>query len=81
MKKASKFLRLKLSDWMKGLLIAVLTAVLTCVYSFIEQGDIDFTKADWKLIIIAGLGAGISYILKNLATNSEGKVLKSEPKV
>lgn len=74
----SEFFKLNLSDFTKGLIVAVATAVLTSLYAMIEKGDFVFDKADIKLILLSGLGAGIAYLLKNLTTNSDGQYLTTE---
>jgi hypothetical protein len=78
--KNSNFLNLKLSDFWKGLIVAVVTTVLGMAYKLIEAGQFPLTWVVWKPILLAGLGAGIAYVLKNLFTNSTGEVLKSEAK-
>lgn len=74
----SSFLRLKISDYWKGLIVAVTTTVLGMLYKLIEAGQFPTTWAIWKPIVLAGVGAGIAYILKNLFTNKDGKILKPD---
>lgn len=76
----SKFLNLQINDLWKGLIVAVATALLTGIYNGIESGTIAFTWIWFKPIVLSSVGAGIAYILKNMLTNSEGKILKGEPK-
>lgn len=73
----SNFFSLNLLDFAKGLFIAVLTSVITLLYTSIESGELTF---DWKLIGTTALTSALAYIMKNLLTNSEGKLLKKEPK-
>jgi hypothetical protein len=71
----SKFLTLNQKDFLKGLLLSVLTAVVTIVYKSVEAGSLTFY---WKAIGTTALATALSYLLKNLLTNSQGEILKSE---
>lgn len=71
----SKFLTLNQKDFIKGLLLSVLTAVVTIVYNSVQAGSLTF---DWKAIGVTALTTALSYLLKNLLTNSQGEILKSE---
>lgn len=72
----SSLFTLNSKDWIKGLVIAVLTAVITVVYSTIQAGTL---MLDWKAISIAGISAALAYITKNLLTNSQDQLLTKEP--
>lgn len=74
----SKFLTLDWKDFSRGLLIAFLTAVLTGVINMLDAGTV-FTWVTIKPVIIAGISAALSYLLKCLATNSRDQLLKREP--
>lgn len=74
----STFLKLNTKDFIKGLLIATLTSVVTFIYTIIQAGDLVF---DWKAIGMAALSAALAYITKNLLTNSNDEFLKAENKV
>ena len=63
----SDFLRLGKSDFVKGLLIAVLSAVLVAVQQGLSTG------IDWTQMWHIALTAGIAYLIKNLLTTSDGK--------
>jgi len=71
----SKFLNLNSSDFIKGLIVAVLGTVISMVYSVLQTNSLEF---DWKAIGMAALTSGMAYIMKNLFTNSEGKMMKKE---
>lgn len=73
----SKFLTLSTGDILKGLLVAIITALLTGFYELIQAGG-DFAWMDLKPVVLATIGAGIAYLLKNLFSNSEGRFAKSE---
>jgi hypothetical protein len=72
----SKLWTLISMDYAKGLIVAVITAVLTILLQMLQnQQTIDF-----KQIGLIGLTAGIAYILKNLATDSQGVPLGTADK-
>lgn len=68
----SKFLSLNTTDFLKGLVLAVLTSVLTIVYTSLQSGSLVF---DWKAIATTALTSAIGYITKNLLTNSKEQFL------
>ena len=74
----SKFLTLDWKDFSRGLLIAFLTAVLTGVINILDNGAV-FTWLTIKPVLIAGISAALSYLLKCLATNSQDQMFKREP--
>jgi bacteriorhodopsin len=71
----STFLNLNSSDFIKGLIMAVLTTVITVVYQTVEAGSLTF---DWKAIGTMALTSALAYIMKNLFTNSTGKLFAKE---
>ena len=76
----SKFLTLDWKDFSRGLLIAFLTAVLTGVINILDTGAV-FTWLTLKPVLIAGISAALSYLLKCLATNSQDQLLRREPRL
>ena len=76
----SKFLTLNWKDLSRGLLIAFLTALLTGVINILDAGAI-FTWTTIKPVLIAGISAALSYLLKCLATNSQDQLLTREPRL
>ena len=74
----SKFLTLDWKDFSRGLLIAFLAAVLTGVINILDNGAV-FTWVTLKPVLIAGISAALSYLLKCLATNSQDQLFKREP--
>ena len=73
----SKLWSLCKNDWFKGLVVAVITAPLTIIYQSVSAGGLVF---DWKAISAAALTGGIAYLLKNLSTGEQGKLLTDKPK-
>ena len=76
----SRFLTLDLKDFSRGLLIAFLTAVLTGLINILDTGAV-FTWVTIKPVLIAGVSAALSYLLKCLATNSQDQMFKREPRL
>jgi hypothetical protein len=75
----SKFLRLNTRDFIKGIIVVIICTFLTGIYELIANGGV----VNWltiKPIVIAAVGAGISYLTKNLLSNSKGDFLRTEPK-
>jgi len=75
--KLSKFLNLNKLDFIKGAVTAAITAVLTFVYSCFESGVFNL---DYVLIGKIAALAFVSYLVKNVFTNSNGKPLSTEQK-
>ena len=74
----SKFLTLDWKDFLRGLLVAFLAAVITGVINILDTGAV-FTWLTVKPVLIAGISAALSYLLKCLATNSQDQMFKREP--
>lgn len=71
----STFLTLNKKDFIKGLVVAVLTAVISVLYTTIENGSLEFNI---KSIVTSALAAALAYIMKNALTNSDDQFLKKE---
>jgi hypothetical protein len=76
----SKFFTLDWKDFSRGLLIAFLTAVISGVIELLDTGAI-FTWLTMKPVLIAGISAALSYLLKCLVTNSQDQMFKREPRL
>lgn len=74
----SDFFKLNWRDLGKGLVVAVITAVLTYVYTALEAGDL--TAIDWKVVGTTAIISAVGYLFKNLVTNSDGELTKVEDK-
>ena len=74
----SKFLTLDWKDFSRGLLVAFLAAVITGVINILDTGAV-FTWLTVKPVLIAGISAALSYLLKCFATNSQDQMFKREP--
>ncbi len=66
------------NDFFKGAVVAVIGAIGTALLAVLNTGALP-TGADLKQILIVGVTAGVSYLVKNLLTNSQGKMLTKEP--
>jgi hypothetical protein len=65
-------------DLINGLIIAFLTVLLTGIIEILGNGAV-FTWTSLKPVIIAGISAALSYLLKSLATNSYNQLFTKEP--
>ncbi len=65
----------KLGDWERGLIVAILTTPFTIAYDSLSTGVLTL---DWKKILAAALAGGVGYILKNLLTGSNGNILTNK---
>jgi len=68
----SKLFNLNIQDFIKGLVLTVLTSVAVIIKTTIESGSLSF---DWPTIGKYALIAGISYLMKNFLTADNGKIL------
>lgn len=68
----SKRWSLTLNDWWKGLLVAVLTPIVTIIMTSLQAGSLTF---NWTAIGTTALAALLAYVMKNLA--SPGKIVVS----
>lgn len=67
----SKLWRLSTNDFVKGLIVAVLSGVLTLILDLLKAGSV----INWSQIGTVALIAMLSYLLKNFGTDSRGKIL------
>ena len=72
----SRFLSLAKNDFVKGLVIAVLGTVLFAVKEAIENGG--FSAIEWGNVLTLAVLAGLTYLIKNFFTNSNGELGKAE---
>jgi hypothetical protein len=74
----SKLLTLDSRDILHGLIIAFLTALLTGIIDMLQKGAV-FDWLSLKPVVVAGISAALSYLLKCLATNSHNQLFTKEP--
>jgi hypothetical protein len=73
--KSSKFFNLNWYDFLKGLAVAVFTAVVTGVLQMLTVVP---PLLDAKAIGITAITAMLGYLLKQLNTNSNGELFNTE---
>ena len=73
----SDFLKLNSKDLLKGVIVAVLAVICSSLSVILEAGGLP-TVEEWAGIAkVAGMAA-LSYLLKNLFTNSKAEPFKGE---
>lgn len=75
----SDFLKLNGKDLFKGMLVAVLAIITSSLSLILDAGALP-TAEEWLGIAKVAGTAAVSYLLKNLFTNSSDQVLKGESK-
>lgn len=71
----SKLFKLNLKDFGKGLVVAVIAALLGALQQALETQGLNLASFDWAEILNVVEAAFLAYITKNLLSDSEGKVL------
>ncbi len=74
----SRLFTLDSRDLINGLLIAFLAAIIDGIIKLLESGVV----FDWihiKPVLIAGISAALSYLLKSLLSNSRNQLFTKEP--
>jgi hypothetical protein len=67
----SGIFRLNSNDLIKGVVMAVIGAVVT----YLSSPTVDLASVDWGYVVKTALIVAISYLAKNFVTDSEGKVV------
>lgn len=67
----SGFFKLNLADFLRGLIVAALSAGVT----FLQQLLAASSEIHWKTVGGVALAAAVAYLVKNLASDSKGAVL------
>ena len=67
----SNFLSLNWLDIAKGLVMAVLTPIVTVIGQSIEAGNFTY---DWKTIGLSAAAGGFAYLVKNFFTSNKPEV-------
>ncbi len=78
--KRSIYKSLNGADFLKGLLIAFLTALFTGLIQLFEAGPFTFTWLTFQPIVYSAISAAMAYLIKNFFTNSSGDILTKELK-
>jgi hypothetical protein len=75
----AKFLSLNAMDLLKGAIVAAGTGAGVILYPVLQSGKVP-SKGDLMIAGGSAIAAGVSYLLKNLFTNSRDELAKPEPK-
>lgn len=75
----SKFFSLGAKDLIKAVVLTFITMFVTGAYELITSGADLFSWVVIKPVLVTSALAAISYLLKNLFTNSQGTPLTVEP--
>ena len=70
----SAFLKLNLSDLSKGLVVAILAAVLGVFQQAVQTHGIEFNAYDWVGVLDVAWKVAVAYLSKNLISDENGKV-------
>ena len=68
----SSMFKLNLQDVVKGLIVAVLAAVVTSLANALNAPGFDFVAFDWGTLLTVAMTAGLSYLAKNFLSDSAG---------
>jgi hypothetical protein len=73
----SEFLKLNGKDLFKGMIVAALAVITASLSVILDAGALP-TVAEWLQIAKVAGTAAVSYLLKNLFTNSNDELLKAD---
>lgn len=65
--------KLGYKDAVKGLIVSVLSAVVTALLGIIQQNGLEFSTTELKTIAIVAITTFLSYLLKNFLTDENDK--------
>jgi len=71
----TKLWSIKMSDWERAFVIAIITAPLTIILQSVNTGSL---VINWRIILAAALSGGIAYIIKNLGTGQGGNMFTNK---
>ena len=67
--------KLNSQDFIKGLVVTVISAVLTALMGILNSPEFSFASINWNEVVKVAVSSGIAYLIKNFASDSEGRVL------
>lgn len=70
----SQLFRLNLTDLLKGLVVAVLAAVLAAIQKMLSDNGLNFSAQDGQFILNVALSSGVAYLVKNFVTDENNKL-------
>jgi cell shape-determining protein MreD len=62
------------ADLGKGVLVAVLTAVVMYLQPLLGNTGFTFAQLNWPVVLNVAITAGVGYILKQFLTSSQGNI-------
>lgn len=65
---------LKLNDWLRGLLLAVVVPVLLAVQQSLSEGSLTL---NWKQLGMTAVASLVAYLVKNFLTNDTATAVKT----
>lgn len=74
--------KLSIPDWVKSLIVAVISAPLAVLIDNAQAFMADPNKPfsiHWKLMLASAIVSGGAYLVKNLLTGSGGQLLSNNP--
>lgn len=74
-KSFTKLWRLKGSDTWRAFIVAVLLSPVTLIYDTAATGSLTF---NWKRILATAIAGGCAYLLKNIFTGKNGRMLTNK---
>jgi len=76
----SNLFKLNLKDLLRGAALAGISAIITALTLIIDNGDITtlFSWCTLQPILLTGISVFVSYLLKNILTNSKDKFLRRD---
>lgn len=74
----SRLFTLDTRDLINGIFVAFLTALIVGIIEILNDGAI-FDWTTIKPVLIAGISAALSYLLKSMSTNSRNQLFTKEP--
>lgn len=66
---------LSTKDLLKGLVVVVITSVLTILLQSVSEKGLALGAEDWKLVLQVAVTSGAGYLLKNWLTDDKDKIL------
>lgn len=73
----SKLFKLNIDDAYKTLIMVILGAIIGSITEIVNLGRLP-EEHEWKSAFMLGLGSGLTYIMKNFFTNSQGQFAENE---
>lgn len=70
----SELFSLSKSDFIKGLVVAAFSGLVSSLYALVSAPGFDLAQADWSIVEKAMILATIAYLGKQFSTSSDGKL-------